>query len=146
MPLAQAHERQDKVLYMRAVLGMSWRQIMREVGYTSVGGTQQAYAAARRRNEIPDDLTTLGEILERRRFRQGVTARGINTALQRGDLGALASLLRASVADDTELAKLFGLNAPEKHEVEVTVDPIEAARRHTIETMPTTPVIEGELA
>ena len=86
-----------------------------------MGGAQRAYERHVARNELPNGQTTLAEILERKRFRQGVTTKGISTAMQRGDLSALASLLRASVADDTELAKLFGLNAPERHQVQAVV-------------------------
>ncbi|MCZ4534237.1 MULTISPECIES: hypothetical protein [Gordonia] len=121
MPLAEAHERQDKVLYMRAVLGMSWRQIMREVGYTSVGATQQGYASARRRNQIPDGETTLAEILERRRSRLITSNKALAEAVRSGDHSATASLLRTQLADDTELAKLYGLHAPERHQVAVAV-------------------------
>ncbi|WP_279097863.1 hypothetical protein [Gordonia bronchialis] len=121
MPLADARERAERVYYLRAVAGLSWRQIARETGYSSVGGAQRAYERHVARNELPNGQTTLAEILERKRFRQGVTTKGISTAMQRGDLSALASLLRASVADDTELAKLFGLNAPERHQVQAVV-------------------------
>ncbi|AFA74209.1 hypothetical protein GPOL_c31940 [Gordonia polyisoprenivorans VH2] len=121
MPLAEARERAEKVYYLRAVAGLPWRQIAAETGYSSVGGAQRAYQRHLERNELPNGKATLAEILERKRFRQGVTTKGISTALQNGDLSALASLLRASVADDTELAKLFGLNAPERHQVQAVV-------------------------
>ncbi|MGV9479469.1 hypothetical protein [Gordonia aichiensis] len=142
MPLRDARERAEKVYYLRAVAGLSWRQIARETGYSSVGGAQRAYQRHLARNEIPDGRTTLSEIMERKRFRQSMTAKGISTAIQRGDLTALASLLRASVADDTELAKLFGLNAPERHQHQVAVatsDRFDQLERELLQT------IEGEV-
>lgn len=130
MPLADARERAEKVYYLRAVAGLTWRQIATETGFTSVGGAQRAYDRHLARNELPDGRITLAEILERKRFRQSAMTSGISTALQSGDLAALASLLRASVADDTELAKLFGLNAPQRLDVTVgsPADAIATAR------------------
>lgn len=121
MPLADARERAERVYYLRAVAGLSWRQIMRETGYSSVGGAQRAYQRHLARNELPDAKTTLSEILERRRFRQGIGTKALATAMSSGDLTAVSSLLRTLLADDVELSKLFGLHQPERHEVAAVV-------------------------
>lgn len=136
---------------MRAVLGMSWRAIMREKSYGSVGAVQSAYQRHLKRNEIPDGPTTLAEILERRRFRQNIGTKALATAARSQDFSAVSSLLRTLLAEDAELAKLVGLHAPERHEVAVAPTPreaIEQARRATLESlsMPSPqPTIEAEV-
>ena len=125
---------------MRAVLGMSWRTIMREKSYGSVGAVQSAYQRHLKRNEIPDGPTTLAEILERRRFRQGMGTKALASAMRADDFTAVSSLLRTLLAEDAELAKLVGLNSPERHEVVVAPSPreaIEEARRRTLEALNT---------
>lgn len=138
MSRAESRERAEDVYYMRAVLGMSWRAIMREKSYGSVGAVQSAYKRHLKRNEIPDGPTTLAEILERRRFRQGVGTKALASAVRADDFTAVSSLLRTLLAEDAELAKLVGLNSPERHEVVVSPSPrqaIEEARRRTLESM-----------
>ncbi|MFT4126114.1 MAG: hypothetical protein QM662_07765 [Gordonia sp. (in: high G+C Gram-positive bacteria)] len=76
--------------------------------------------------------------MERRRFRQGVGTKALASAVRADDFTAVSSLLRTLLAEDAELAKLVGLNSPERHKVVVAPSPreaIEEARRRTLESM-----------
>jgi hypothetical protein len=63
----------------------------------------------------------LAEIIARKRFATGTALRAMAEAQEAGDHQMVATLMAAVTRDDAELAKLFGLNAPERAEVDVRV-------------------------
>lgn len=107
MPLRESRERAERVYLLRAVMGLSWRAIRDQEGFTSVGGAQRAYERHRTRNPMPDAKTVAAEILERKRVTSGAAVKAL---LQTRDPQAVAALVRAINAQDAELAKLFGLS------------------------------------
>ncbi len=124
MPLAKSRERAEEAHTLR-VLGFSWREIAGALGYTSVGGAQQAVASHRKRNPPPSAKDTLAEILERRRLTNQRVLRQLAVAEAAGDSAAVASLARTVNTSDSELAKLLGLNAAERVDVTVGRSPAE---------------------
>lgn len=120
MPLRDARARAERVYNLRA-FGLSWSAIRDECGYSSIGGTQNAYKRHAARNPVPDGETVLAEIIERKRVATGVASKALARAVAAGDFSAASSLLRTLNAQDNELAKLFGLHAPERHQVAVAV-------------------------
>lgn len=140
MPLAESRARAEKVFYLRSVAGLSWSAIRNECGFSSVGGTQNAYKRHLARNPLPDGKATLAEILERKRLSTGVASKALSRAMAADDWSAVASLLRTITASDNELARLFGLHQPERHQVEVTVSPLDE-----LENRYAGPIIEGEI-
>lgn len=120
MPLRESRDRQERVFLLRAVLGLSWRQIRDAEGFSSVGGAQRAYERHRARNALPNAATLAAEILERKRFATGKAAAAL---AQTDDPRAVAELVRSINAADADLAKLYGL-APEAVSVTVTRRPV----------------------
>lgn len=142
MPLRDARVRAERVYYLRAVAGLSWSAIRDECGYSSIGGTQNAYKRYLERNPAPDGDTVLAEIMERKRVTTGVASKALARAMAAGDWSAAASLLRTINAQDNELAKLYGLHAPERHQHQVavaTADRFDQLERELLQT------IEGEV-
>ncbi|MDL9947769.1 hypothetical protein QSJ19_19735 [Gordonia sp. ABSL11-1] len=121
MPLRDARARAERVFYLRSVAGLSWSAIRDECGYTSNGGAQRAYKRYLDRNPVPDGDTVLAEIIERKRVTTGVATKALARAVSSQDWSAAASLLRTINAQDNELAKLYGLHAPERHQHQVAV-------------------------
>lgn len=109
------------MFYLRSVAGLSWSAIRDECGYTSNGGAQRAYKRYLDRNPVPDGDTVLAEIIERKRVTTGVATKALARAVSSQDWSAAASLLRTINAQDNELAKLYGLHAPERHQHQVAV-------------------------
>lgn len=147
MPLRDSRARAEKVYYLRAVAGLSWSAIRDQCGYSSVGGAQRAYERHRARNPLPDGNATLGEILERKRLSTGVASKALARAMAAEDWTAVASLLRTITSSDNELARLFGLHAPERQHLAVTVaqsprEAIDQARQLTLESIIDAEVIE----
>ncbi|MGV9858528.1 recombinase family protein [Gordonia sp. NPDC003425] len=63
----------------------------------------------------------LAEIMERKRVATGVASKALARAVAAGDWSAASSLLRTINAQDNEIAKLYGLHAPERHQHQVAV-------------------------
>ena len=108
MSQRDSRDRAERVFLERSVLGLSWRTIAATEGFTSVGGAQRAYERHRARNAPPDAATALTEILERKRFATGKLATAL---VSTEDPRAVAELVRALTAQDTELARLYGVGS-----------------------------------
>jgi hypothetical protein len=111
MSRAESQARAEKVTYLRAVAGLSWSRIRDELGFTSVGGAQQAYQSHQRRNPPPSAEAVFAELLERNRFRSSSGTVALARAQAAGDHSAVASLLRALASNDAELARWFDIGA-----------------------------------
>lgn len=99
--------------------GQSWRKIAAELDFTSVGGAQRAYDRYLARNPMPKAEEVRAEIVARKKTSVGVLMGSLAQAAKQGDHQAVASLVRTLNAVDAELAKLLGLNAPERFEAVV---------------------------
>lgn len=128
MPLRVSRERAEQASVLRSC-GFSWSEIAKALGFTSVGGAQQAVASHRARNPLPTAEDTLTEILDRRRVTTSAGLQQLAQAAAAGDATAVAGLIRALTAADSETAKLYGLHAPEKHQHLVAVAPADAISR-----------------
>ncbi|ORB40944.1 hypothetical protein BST40_21790 [Mycobacterium persicum] len=111
MPLADARARAERVVYLRAVAGLSWSKIRDELGFKSVGAAQQAYKAHQRRNPPPSSEAVFAELLERNRFRSSQGTVALARAQAAGDHASVASLLRALASNDAELARWFAIGS-----------------------------------
>lgn len=120
MPLRESRARAEQVFVMRAVGCQPWSKIRDNLGYKSVGAAQMAYRRFLARNPVPDGKTALAEIIERKRVTTGSALAALAQAQKAGDHQMVAQLIGVITRSDAELAKLYGLNAPEQVNVNVT--------------------------
>lgn len=128
MPLAQSRERAERASFLRAC-GMSWREICQQLGYSSHGAVQLAVQRHRRRNPPPSPQDTFIEIGLRRQHVNATVLRQLAVAAAGGDSNAVANLARTITAADESTARMYGLNAPERHEHLVAAAPADAVAR-----------------
>lgn len=154
MPLAESRERAEQAHVMR-VMGSSWRQIAAALGFTSVGGAQQAVQGHRKRNPLPDGETVRVEIAERRRITNQAAFKELARARAAGDSSAVAALIRTITSSDAETARMYGL-AQERVNVTVTQTPaaildraetelLELAQQRRIDSPAALPTIDAEV-
>jgi ADP-ribosylglycohydrolase len=104
-------EKERKVLEMR-LAGVTFEVIARSVGYSSAGSCYNAYKRALIRTlQEPAEAVREAEVARLDRLMQGVW-----TAALRGEVRSVEAVLR--IMD--RRAKLMGLDAPTKQQVEVT--------------------------
>ena len=142
MSLRDSRERAEQVFLMRSH-GQSWSKISRDLGFTSVGGAQRAYERYLARNPLPDAETVRAEIVARKKLSTSALVSSLAAAMRQGDHQAGAALVRTLNAVDAELAKLLGLNAPDRVEAVVattTTDKLNELEQALLRT------IEGEVA
>ncbi|MGA4690149.1 hypothetical protein ACPCXD_07750 [Rhodococcus sp. AB351] len=120
MSTADSRARAERV-YFRRVAGQSWRTIMHEEGYGSIGAVQSAYKRHRARNPRDDADVTLDEVLTRRKIVTSQTFVLMQRAYEAGDVDAYSKLAAIASREDIELAKLYGLHAPDRHTIDVAV-------------------------
>jgi hypothetical protein len=119
MPLRESRARAERVFIMRSVGCQPWSRIRDELGFTSVGAAQMAYKRFLARNPVPDGSTVFAEIIERKRVTTGAAMTALARAGRDGDRAAVAQLAGVISRSDAELAKLYGINAPEVLNVNV---------------------------
>jgi hypothetical protein len=157
MPLRDSRARAERVFILRAIEGRPWSFIRDAERFGSVGSAQMAYRRFLTRNPVPDGKTALAEIIARKRFATGTALRAMAEAQAAGDHQMVATLMAAVTRDDAELAKLFGLNAPERAEVDLRVSTEDNRKRLlalaetkagalAAQALPALPVIDAETA
>ena len=153
MPTRESRARAERVFVMRAVGCQPWSKIRDELGFKSVGAAQMAYRRFLARNPVPDGSTVFAEIIERKRVTTGAAMTALARAGRDGDRAAVAQLAGVVSRSDAELAKLYGINAPEvlnvnvEHSAATILDRAEAdllalARQRRPELLP---VIDAEV-
>lgn len=120
MSRTEARARAEQAFVMREVGMQSWSKIRDALGFTSVGGAQLAVQRYRERNPLPNAEAARAGILERKRVTLGTALSALAQAKQAGDTQGVARLVDVITRADAELAKMYGLNAPEQLDVNVT--------------------------
>lgn len=123
MSRTEARARAEQAFVMREVGMQSWSKIRDALGFTSVGGAQLAVQRYRERNPLPNADAARAGIVERKRVTLGTALRSLAEAQKAGDHQAVARLVDVITRADAELAKMYGLNAPEQIDVTVTQTP-----------------------
>jgi hypothetical protein len=154
-----SRERAERVVLARAVLRKSWRSIMRDEGFKSVGAVQQTYKRemARRRLSARDlsDLTTQ-EILMRRDTTTAAAMAQLIECRQNRDVPGVAAMMREIRQNDVETAKMLGLYEPTRVDVNVTQTPaaiiaesrerlLAALAEREQRQLPNAPILEAEV-
>lgn len=149
MPVAESRARAEQVFVMREVGMASWPKIRDALGFTSVGGAQLAYKryVTRERKHRSPEAAVAG-IEARRRKSIGLAFKSLAEAQLAGDHQAVARLLDSIVKADADMAKMYGLYAPEQVDVTVSTDPaavLADTRRRLIEVIDAETVETKEL-
>lgn len=108
---------------MRAVGMQSWSKIRDALGFKSVGAVQQAYKRYNERNPLPNAEAARAEIIERKRVTVGAALKSLAEAQKAGDHQTVARMIDVITRADAELAKMYGLNAPDKLDVNISQTP-----------------------
>lgn len=121
-----ARRRAERAHQLRAI-GRTWQEIADSLGYRNRGSAQDAVARllARTAPETPEALRR--QEAEELRIRRAVLHERFHAARQREDDDALAMLNRELDRVSARQAKLHGLDAPERAEVNVHVEQTPAA-------------------
>jgi len=119
MGLRASRERAEQVWLAREVGRQPWSKMRDQFGFTSVGSAQCAHASYVKRHPKPDPAAVFLGIVERNRTAGGVALSELTQAVKEGDHKAAAALIGTIQRLDAELAKLFGLYAPERVDVNV---------------------------
>ena len=119
MPLKDSRARAEQVWLAREICRQSWQKIRDQFGFTSVGGAQRAYGRYVERHPKPDPTAVFLGIVERNRTAGGVAMSELTKAVKAGDHRSAAVLIGTIQRLDSELARLFGLYAPERVDVNV---------------------------
>ncbi len=123
MTLEASRARAEQAFVMREVGMQSWSKIRDALGFRSVGAAQLAVKRYRERNPLPNAEAARAGIVERKRVTLGTALSSLAQAKQAGDHQVVARLIDVITRADAELARLYGLNAPEQVDVTVTTDP-----------------------
>lgn len=138
MPLADSRARAEQAFVMREVGMQSWSKIRDALGFKSVGAAQLAVKRYRDRNPLPNAEAARAGIVERKRVTLGAALRSLAESQKAGDHQSVARLIDVITRADAELARLYGLNAPDKLDVTVTQTPaaiIAEARTRLLEVV-----------
>jgi hypothetical protein len=120
MSLHDSRARAERAYLMRAV-PYSWREICRALGYRSVGSAQLAVQRhIKRTSREPSDVSQRLAV-ESVQLTSRVLFDRFAVAADRGDDATLALLNRELRGNRDQLAKLLGLYAPDRAEVDVNV-------------------------
>lgn len=121
-----ARARAERAHQLRAI-GRTWAEISSALGYKSRGAAQLAVTRLLERTapEAPEALRR--HEAEELRIRRAVLHERFHDARQRKDDNALVALNRELDRVSARQAKLHGLDAPERAEVNVTVEQTPAA-------------------
>ncbi|UGQ43406.1 hypothetical protein [Rhodococcus aetherivorans] len=120
-PTAESRARAERVFFRRAIEGQSWSVIRDAEGFGSIGAAQSAYARYIKRNPPPSSQAVMTEVMARKRITTSQAIQAMAEARAAGDHDAFAKLAAVVGREDAELAKMAGLYAPERHDVQVAV-------------------------
>lgn len=99
----------------------SWREIMYQLGYRSIGAAQLAVRAHyRRENQQPHEMTRWEQV-ESVKARQRALGDELATATREHDVDRMINLNKEMARNGDIIAKLTGTYAPQRTEVDVTV-------------------------
>lgn len=120
MPLRQSRDRAAQAFGLRS-MGRTWREVCNALGYKSVGAAQLAVSRHLKRAAPESVDTTRRGAVESLRITTSVLFDRFAAAVDRQDDAAVALLNRELVRNRDQAARLLGLYAAEKTEVDVNV-------------------------
>ncbi|OBF93052.1 hypothetical protein A5773_20100 [Mycobacterium sp. 852014-52450_SCH5900713] len=100
----------------------SWREVARQLGYRSIGAAQAAVKAHMERENCQPAEMTRWEQIEHVKSRQRVLGGELAAATLAGDVDKIVMLNKELARNGDQLAKLTGTYAPDRRQVDVSVD------------------------
>lgn len=144
----EQRDRAERALRLRA-MRRTWDEVADACGYRS---RQAAHLAVKRLLDslAPDPNAERGVTSESLRLLEARLWRQYARADDAGDAETMLKISKEIRSLSAESSKLNGLYRPVEHAVEVTVSQspreiVEQARRATLESMSTLPILEGEV-